>query len=249
MRVAVICASGNAGKSTLAQQMLVPLLNGIAIDIETINSSEGAADMEFSGKDFKKSAAAMYLLEDDQNCVLDIGASNFEITMKHLADLDATRNAIDFWVIPVGPDPKFTKDALRTVKALINIGVETTKMILIPNNVIDIDSAGSDFAQIIAAKSLGVHVPNQVVLSNEVYHALIERKKVTVFSLMANPEDFRAAMKKARAEGNDAEMDRIARAMVEQEMAGVATRNLRAVFAETPMAAALAAQTAQATVA
>jgi hypothetical protein len=75
MKIAVINFSGNVGKSTVAQHLLVPRIRGAAlIAIESLNADEGQAQA-LRGRQFGE---LQEYLQTVSRVVVDIGASNVE---------------------------------------------------------------------------------------------------------------------------------------------------------------------------
>jgi hypothetical protein len=240
MKVAVINLSGNTGKTTISKHLLAPLLpNAKRAQIEDVNTGDGEADASMAAKKFKSLAAELNVADDDENFVIDIGASNAKAMIENFSQLSSTRAAIDFWVIPVVSAAKQKADSLNTIKVLTEIGVSTDKIVLLLNNVIDTESVESDFSTILAVRKIGCHVADEVILASEVFE-MLKGGNDSVFAIEAAKPDFKALKKVARESGDPDALSVVGQRMVLQDMAEAACANLRAVFEATPMAAALA---------
>ena len=234
MKVAVINLSGNTGKTTLSKHLLAPQLNARRIQIEDVNVGDGEPDLELAASRFKSLAAELNTAEDTENFVIDIGASNAQAMVEHFAQLKTTRAGIDFWVIPVVPASKQKADSINTASTLIKIGVKPDRIVMVLNNIIDTKSVEHDFAQILALRSLDIHVAGQAVLANEVYE-LLKGSAESVFDLVKNPPDFKALLKAARDKKDTDQVRELGVKMVHQDLAEDASANLKAVFESTPL--------------
>lgn len=235
MKVAVLNLSGNTGKTTLSKHLLVPLLGAQRIEIEDVNTGDGQADTELAATKFQTLAAELNVADDDESFVIDIGASNAKLMLEHFAQLKITRRAIDFWVIPTVASSKQKADSLNTAKKLMGIGVPASQIVMIINNVDDVDAMEDDFAPILSARAIGLHVADQVVLSSEAFE-MLKGQNESVFDLANNPPDFKKLKISAKKAGPDA-LAALGRRMVLQDLAEAAADNLKAVFKSTPLAA------------
>ena len=234
MKVAVINLSGNTGKTTLSKHLLAPLLKARRVQIEDVNSSDGKPDIEVTAAKFKTLAAQLNVASDNENFVIDIGASNAKSMIEHFSALRSTRAAIDFWIIPVVPASKQKTDSINTAATLMEIGVEPNKIVMLLNNVTDTESVDYDFKTIFDTSKLGVQVVSQVVLANEVFE-LLKNENNSVFDLANNRPDFKALVKAARDAGDSSALQALGVRMVTQDLAEDAVENLRAVFESTPL--------------
>lgn len=240
MQVAIINTSGNVGKTTLAKHFLAPMLNAERVSIEDLNSGDGEADIELGSKKFKSFASEL-MANPDLHYVIDIGASSVAAVLQHFHWLEETRANVDFWVIPVTPMTKVCKDSIGTVAKLRELGIPPGRIVLIPNNVDqgEAESADETFKDVYALRAIGVFVCDQGVLSNAVFEDLKDSKE-NVFDVANDTTDFRAEIAAARAAGDDAKCLALGRRSVQRQYAVGTLRNLRAVFAATPMAVAFA---------
>ena len=148
MKIVVINLSGNTGKTTLSKHMFTPLLGATRISIEDTNAGDGEPDLEISAGKFKQLAAEINASGDDESFVVDVGASNAKAMIAKFDSLASTTELINCWIIPVTPSAKQIVDSLRTATALSELGIEPSKITLLPNNVTDLESYETDFAQI-----------------------------------------------------------------------------------------------------
>lgn len=236
MKVAIISYSGNTGKTTLAKNLLVPLIPGAQrIQIEDVNSGDGKPDMEIGAQKFKSLAAMLNVSDDEDSFVIDIGSTNAKLIIEKFFELTFTRDLIDFWVVPVVPEAKQKTDTVNTVASLIKIGIDPSKIIVVPNKVVKVESFDEDFRDLRSMAAKGVHVLSTPVLSSDVFDEL-KNKDESVFDVMAATVDF-AAKKKALKEAGDFEaLAELGNWMVMKNSCETVAMNLRMVFEATPMA-------------
>lgn len=233
MKTVVINLSGNTGKTTLTKHMFTPLLNATRISIEDVNTGDGEPDLEISAGKFKKLAAELNTADDDENYVVDIGASNAKAMIANFDALSSTTELIDFWVIPVTPSAKQIIDSLRTAEALKGLGIDAEKITLLPNNVTDVESYETDFAAILKARDFGFIVPDNAVLSTEAF-ALLRDDERSVFDVVRNKPNFSAMKAELRKADDKAGLVKLGNEMVLFDMSRQAARNLQAVFDSLP---------------
>ncbi|HDQ6531952.1 TPA: transcriptional regulator, partial [Escherichia coli O75:H8] len=75
MRIAVLNYSGNVGKTTISQHMLLPRLNYEILRIETLNSDGEGNGQKMAAEDFDKIFNTILNLDD---VIIDVGSSNIE---------------------------------------------------------------------------------------------------------------------------------------------------------------------------
>lgn len=133
MRIVVMNNSGNVGKSTICQQMLLPRLGYDVLRVETLNTDGEATGEKLSAEDFDKIFNKI-LSSDD--VIVDIGASNISIFKTKIeTDFEGAHNFIDYFLIPVTPDEKQQLDTVATICDLDAQGIHHEKIKLIFNRV------------------------------------------------------------------------------------------------------------------
>lgn len=238
MIVTVLNFSGNTGKTTLCKNMLAPLLDADRHEIEKLNSGDGQADSERGARDFKNLTSTLF--SSPRSAVVDIGSSEIAEMLKQFAKFEDTFSDIDFWVIPLTVAAKQRKDTLQTVAALIELGVEPGKIVVLPNNIADPETAIVDLENVYKLRQTGVFVAENMILESELFEILKDTDQ-NVIDLAGKETDFKKLRDEAIAAGDDAQLSAIGRARTLHQMAKSTARNLRAVFDETPLAKASAA--------
>ncbi|WP_258086600.1 transcriptional regulator [Xenorhabdus bovienii] len=132
MKIIVMNNSGNVGKTTICQNMLVPRLDGIdVIRVETLND-DGESTGEKLGADLFDEIFQSIL--SSENVLVDVGASNVEVFNYKLEnEFVGSHSFIDWFIVPVTPDEKQQRDTITTIKTLIDIGVNPEKIKVVFN--------------------------------------------------------------------------------------------------------------------
>lgn len=230
MKLAVVNLAGLVGKTTLSKNLLVPNLPGAKrIEVENINAGDGVADASVKSKQFKALASELFVMPG--HFVLDIGASTIENISKELEYLDDLVQAIDLWVIPV-VQGRVMVDSAKTAQLLVKtLGVEPSKIFILPNRVEDPETFESDFAEVLALKKGGIRVSSQGVLENALYDQL-RGKQESIYDLVNNAPDFDSLTRAAQESGDADEMKRIGELRVKTNVARRLVRNLNGVWAD-----------------
>lgn len=130
LKIAIMNNSGNVGKSMICDNLFYPRIPGAEkIKIETINS-DGTEDETIAAKNIKK---VFELIDSNDVCLIDVGASNIEAFMNNLRRLEGSHDEIDYFFIPTTPKPKQQSDTISTISDLLDIGVKPDQIKLIFN--------------------------------------------------------------------------------------------------------------------
>lgn len=121
LKLAIMNNSGNVGKSTICQTMLLPRLeNAEIVSVETINN-DGTSDEKMSAKEFDE---IMKKIDETDISIIDIGASNIETFFVKMNDYKGSHDLIDYFLIPILPSKKQQLDSISTAESLIDLGVD-----------------------------------------------------------------------------------------------------------------------------
>jgi len=132
MKLAVLNFSGNVGKSTLTKHLFAPRIpNSKIIAVETINEN-GSNDEKIKGKNFKDVLIELAILD---SVIVDIGSSNIEQVFNQLKTLADAHEDFDYYVVPTVPSGKQQIDTMKLLFELISLGIETSKIRIIFNQV------------------------------------------------------------------------------------------------------------------
>lgn len=121
IKIAVLNHSGNVGKSTICNTLLLPRIeNSELIRVETINE-DGSAGEKLAAKDMTNVIEKIDMLD---KAIIDIGSSNIENFIKGIKENIGSHEDIDIYLLPVTPDIKQQKDTVNTIFELQDMGIE-----------------------------------------------------------------------------------------------------------------------------
>lgn len=130
--IAVTSFSGNVGKTLICDNILLPRMpEATRINIESINAGADSG-IKLRGEQFGK---IQDMILDGGDLVLDVGASNIEALMDAMAEYDGSHEDIDRFVVPVTPETKQQIDSINTVRALVDLGVDASRIRMVFNRV------------------------------------------------------------------------------------------------------------------
>lgn len=230
--VVVISKAGKAGKSTISKQLVAPMLNADWIEIETINEKGTGATMTVAGR--KIDAVAALISEKQSNIVLDIGISNYQLFMKELSQLDEMVSAVDYWIIPLQPGRAFIVEGISTANDLDQmLGVDPSRIIFFPNNVEEPDDMDEDFDSVIElCQKNKMHFVDAPIIQNPVF-AIMSKRETSIIDYANQKIDWDA---KIQAEKNESVRSKLAAEKVLQQRVRFLAKNLRGVWANSPLA-------------
>jgi hypothetical protein len=170
MKIAIVNNTGNVGKTTIAREVFaINMDNPTLIEIETHNA--GNQDFENYFSNYKKFTAEQVAefyeeLMLNENAIIDVGASNMVEFFKKLIEY-GINDIFDKIIVPVTPDSKQLKDALKTIFMLIEIGTNQQNIYVIANRVKSLINFEKDFKAIInASKELGFNFNSNLIIKD-----------------------------------------------------------------------------------
>lgn len=135
--VAVVSLTGKAGKSTVVNNMLVPLMpSAKLIKMETINLSglSGASEeVQLKGREIGKLQDA---LQDCWSAIVDVGASNVESFLLALNQQSDAHLDFDFFIVPIEANSAKRNEmgeAIKTINTLADMGIEPARIKVVFN--------------------------------------------------------------------------------------------------------------------
>lgn len=196
MRVVILSYCGKQGKTTIGAQFIAPRIPGARyFAVETINETASSLGIEVervSGEQFGK--LARQLMREDA-FVVDVGASNVEDFIAEMMKFEDSHEEFDYFVIPVKPGSVEAKETLKTIEALVGVGVPKEK-IRVLFNAVHADVA-EEFPAILgyarSTKSCTVN-PQAFIPETDLFDTLAKRK-MTMQALLDDPRDFRAELR------------------------------------------------------
>ncbi len=198
MKVAVLNYSGSVGKTIVASHLLAPRMNHAPIfAVETTN--ETAADLgldidQLRGEQFGKLFRDLLRLHD---AIVDVGASNIEDFLSAMTRYEGAYEEIDFFVLPVIGTGKAQRETIKTITALVNLGVAPERIRVLFNRVqSDVEE---EFLPVLTyASKTGDFVANAqaLVYENEVFEMLADAR-TSIADVLADQTDYRNLLRQA----------------------------------------------------
>ena len=139
MKIALINNSGNVGKTTIAREVLgVNMSNAVVIEVETHNAGNTKYERVFN--EYHKISATeiedLYArLVENEDVVLDIGASNILDFLRQLEQFAGLETLIDLFIVPSTKDAKQLQDTIKTINILMNLNISPDKIVVVANRV------------------------------------------------------------------------------------------------------------------
>jgi len=196
MKIAVLNYTGSVGKTVVASHLLAPRLNDAQIfAIESTN--ETAEDLgldvdQLRGEQFGKLFRDLLVLD---HAIIDVGASNIEDFLAHMARYEASHDEIDLFVLPVVATGKAQRETIKTVTALATLGVAPKRIQVLFNRVEG--PVEDDFLPILVyAEKSGEFVADAqvVIFENDVFELLSEQR-TTIAEVLADKTDYRQQLR------------------------------------------------------
>lgn len=198
MKVAVLNYSGSVGKTIVASHLLAPRMNHAPIfAVETTN--ETAADLgldidQLRGEQFGKLFRDLLRLQD---AIVDVGASNIEDFLSAMTRYEDAYEEIDFFVLPVIGTGKAQRETIKTITALVNLGVAPGRIRVLFNRVqSDVED---EFLPVLTyANKTGDFVANAqaLIYENEVFELLADAR-TSIADVLADQTDYRNLLRQA----------------------------------------------------
>jgi hypothetical protein len=207
MNILVLNYSGSVGKTTIAAHVLFPRMQPGAVFFAVESTNESAVDLgleaeQMRGNRFHDLFKQLLLVDD---AVVDVGASNIEDFLAELIRYDNAHEMFDFFVLPVLSSGKAQRETIRTVSALLAIGIDPSKIRILFNRVGK--DVTQEFAPIFGYASQGTCIanPDARIEESKVFDMLANRR-TTITEVLADQTDYRKLMRENRA-GDPAVLD------------------------------------------
>ena len=166
--------------------------------------------------------------------VFDLGISNYEAALKEIEEIEGFAEDVTLWVVPCQPITGHINETLSTIGDLMNrLNVDPARIIVIPNSVERPEDGLEDFAPILkAAKKLRFHFVEACIVQNPVFAQLASNRR-SIIDIADEVIDYPALI---AAEFDDDKKAELTAAKVLQGRAKFLARNLRGVWAASPLA-------------
>ncbi|EIT6422127.1 transcriptional regulator [Salmonella enterica] len=192
MKLAILNNSGNVGKSTIAQLLLLPRLpESVLVRIESINDDGNPNGEKMTADDFD---AALNKIFEADNAIIDVGSSNIEKFYEKSSDEFAGSHIfIDYFLIPVTPEEKQQRDTISTINTLINMGVNEDKIKIIFNKVNKKRDFNQQFETLLNSCPVNVE-QKPVIYHSEIFNTL-QKAGLTYEQVSQDSRDFDSLIK------------------------------------------------------
>lgn len=131
MKIAVLNNSGNVGKSTICQNLLIPrIVNAELFKVESINNDLSQEGQQINGRKYDELITNVMISDA---AIVDVGSSNIEEFLNQMEEYQGSHEDFDYFIIPVVPDTKQQIDSITTITTLNSIGIDNNKIKVIFN--------------------------------------------------------------------------------------------------------------------
>lgn len=229
MNVVIVNFSGNVGKSTICNYLLMPRIKAdVVVAVETINDTELDNVEVLKGEHFKTLLAS---IDSSENAIVDVGSSNVEDFFTQAKKLKAL-SEFDFFIIPVTPPLKQQIDTVNTIDFLLSQAVDKEKIIVVFNMVSDIDDFDSIFKKLLDFSEIaGFSLNENLIISENEFYAANKDSGKTIEDIVNDARDFKKLIATTRKE-NPELVPELSRARIMQMMAKGVKEELDNVFYE-----------------
>jgi hypothetical protein len=237
MQVIVLNYSGNVGKTTVSRHLLQPRLKGAEFyTFESVNADDYSDDevTTLRGKQLDTLMPTLLGAGSGNDLVVDVGASNAEVFVQRFSTYKSAHEFIDFFVIPVTPDPKQLKDTKLTIETLEALGVPAEKIRVVMNKSDAELSAEEDFSNLFKYhrdhKSFVLNKAARIT-NNELFPMLIGTQVTIPELLEQSIADFKAKIRAAKDAKDSKQQTVLAQQLGARLLAATVSEQLDAVFA------------------
>lgn len=197
IKVAVINYSGNVGKSTICNALLLPRIEDAELfRVESINSDGNNESEKISAVNYGE---LLESIEMADACVIDVGASNIETFISKMFSYKNSHEEIDFFIIPVTPDAKQINDSLAVYHFLVENGISKDKIRIILNrverNIYSPEKELDTFKRSILSDYIDIDSTPVVYESD--YYSKLQADKRSHLEIISDERDFKALKKAA----------------------------------------------------
>ncbi|SAI73154.1 Uncharacterised protein [Bordetella ansorpii] len=199
MNIVVLNYSGSVGKTVVASHVLAPRIPSADI-IAVESTNETGADLGLTVEQMRGEQFGLLFrrLLTCEAAIVDVGATNVEDFLAHMVRYDQSHDEIDYFVLPVIPSGKAQRETLKTIEALVALGVQAPRIRVVFNRV-EID-VRDEFAPIFGyARVNQTFQPNPLaaIYRNDVFDLLANRR-ITISEVLADTTDYRQLLREAK---------------------------------------------------
>ena len=196
-KVVALNYSGNVGKSTICNALLLPrIVDAELFRVESINSDGHGESEKISAINY---GDLLENIEMADACVVDVGSSNIETFISKMFSYKNSHEEIDLFVIPVTPDDKQISDTYSVYTFLVQNGVSEDKIKFVLNrverNIYSPQSELDKFKKSVIAQF--IDFDNVAVVYESDYYSKLQSDPRTHLEIVNDDRDFKALKKAA----------------------------------------------------
>ena len=177
--------------------------NAELVRIETINS-HGVEDQDH--KISARSAEAIWSKIDlSDQTIIDVGASNYEMFMQRLTEIDGAHEDYGVFIVPTTPDPKAQEDTLTTIDMLHYLGVEHDRIRIIFNKIDAFECVEDVYTKIFSRPDVVeamqlTNARNTIAIKESAAFTAAQEHERQFSEIAADDTDYRALMRSSSRE-------------------------------------------------
>lgn len=204
MKIVVLNYSGSVGKTVIASHLLAPRLPGADI-IAVESTNETAADLgltvdQMRGEQF---GVLFRRLLTSEAAIIDVGASNIEDFLAYMVKYDRSHDEVDHFLLPVIPSGKAQRETIKTIDALVAIGIDPERISVVFNRVeVDVHEEFAPIFGYAAIANCFRAIPQAAIYQNEVFDLLANRR-TTIAEVLADATDYRQLLRETEPGDTD----------------------------------------------
>ncbi|WP_108653105.1 StbB family protein [Dongshaea marina] len=188
MKIAIINFSGNVGKSVVANHILQPRINNsTVISVETINDN-GDKGEKMKGKEFSE---IMERVMQEDNIIVDVGASNVEEFMNRMKGFIGSYDDFDYFIVPTTKKQKQIEDTISTIDELSDLGVESEKIRVLFNMIDRDDSIDKIFSKVFKSSNTLSSINKELILHESELYSRIQDSPLTIKEIAEDQTDYK----------------------------------------------------------
>lgn len=198
-KVIALNYSGNVGKSTICNALLLPRIEDAELfRVESINSDGHGESEKISAINYGE---LLENIEMSDSCVVDVGSSNIETFISKMFSYKNSHEEIDLFVIPVTPDDKQISDTYSVYTFLVENGVSENKIKFVLNrvkrNIYSPENELDKFKKSVIAQF--IDFDNVAVVYESDYYSKLQSDSRSHLEIINDDRDFKALKKAAES--------------------------------------------------
>ena len=198
MKIAVINFAAGVGRTTVAEHLLRPRMEGVRLFCSASGvTKDGSGRYESERTKVYRFHELMESVTSSRLAVIDVAASDTGAFIKHAVQSDVFCTGFDMFVIPVTKERNVISESISTIRALSGHGIDPDRIRVVFNKVRADDDLEADFDAIVRLGKgwWGIFVDTVcAVYANEVYKMMKEEKK-SLAEIAGDKTDYRELLR------------------------------------------------------